>query len=137
MLKRQEIENRLADFLARRKEILFAYVFGSFTEPGVPFRDVDVGVFIQPSAAKELNQLAYEANLGLELSHEIGTEVDVHVINNASVGFAHSVLRGRKLFSRDDLFLSNYIERISQEWCDFEHLFHEGLRDILHWDSQT
>ena len=137
MRERRQIERQLADILATRPEVLFAYVFGSFAEPGVPFRDVDVGVYLEPSYAKGVDQFAYEAKLSLELGKTTGVEVDVHVINRAPVSFAHNVLQGKVIFCRDDEQLSDYIEHISQEWCDFEHLFHEGLKDLLHWNNRS
>jgi predicted nucleotidyltransferase len=116
--KREELANRLREHLSERDEIHFAYLHGSFID-SIPFNDIDVAVYVRPSV---IDTFAYEMDLSTELTLELHQPVDVKVLNKAPTGFQHAVFRfGRILFARDDILLSDHIERISREYLDFSH----------------
>ncbi len=85
--------------LAKRKEIIFAYAFGSFLEEAA-FRDIDIGVYLQKDTIPREKALEYELSLGAELEREIHYPVDIKVLNYAPVTLCHSVTGGKVLFSR-------------------------------------
>ncbi len=122
------ITHQLRERLQARPEIAFAYLHGSFAE-GLPYHDVDVSVYLDPSWAGDV--FDYEMTLSTELTQALRVMVDVHVLNGAPLGFCHSVLQGKVLFVRDEEMLADYIERVSLEYMDFEHLGRIYLREVL------
>ncbi|WP_051276629.1 nucleotidyltransferase domain-containing protein [Desulfovirgula thermocuniculi] len=70
---------QLQHLLAKRREIIFAYLFGSFiAEPF--FRDIDIGIYLQEDVVPREKALDYELSLGAELEQEIRYPVDVKVL---------------------------------------------------------
>ncbi|HII67643.1 MAG TPA: nucleotidyltransferase domain-containing protein, partial [Thermococcaceae archaeon] len=59
---REKIKKRITDFLINRKEVLFAYIHGSFIE-NRPFRDIDVAIYVDGD-----HDLAYELEMEEELT---------------------------------------------------------------------
>ena len=94
---------RLARALSPREEILEAYLFGSRAR-GQARRDsdVDVAVYVDETRARD-GVWGYRAELTTDLMVALGTnDVDVVVLNRASIVLYHRVLRdGVRVFSRD------------------------------------
>ena len=106
---RGEIRGAIFDILKERKEILFAYLHGSFLEDY--FRDVDVAIYVKEMRDKRA-VLEYELVLERVLEEVIRFPSDVRILNNAPLAFRFGVLKkGILLFSRN--------ERVR---CDFENL---------------
>jgi len=128
---KNRLREQLRAFVESRPEILFAYLHGSFIVDDLPFNDIDLGIYVEPGVLERRSRFDLEANLAIDFSRKLGVEVDVHLLNDAPIAFAHSVLRGEPLFSRNDKTLLEFVERVGQEWCEFEHLFRQGLEDVL------
>ncbi|MGD8753869.1 MAG: nucleotidyltransferase domain-containing protein [Anaerolineales bacterium] len=122
--KREELIQRLREHLTHRDEICFAFLHGSFVD-SVPFNDLDMALYLYPSvfdAYSPNDTFAYEMDLSTELTLTLHVPVDIKVLNEAPIGFQHAVFRfGKVLFARDDIVLSDHIERISREYLDFSH----------------
>lgn len=125
-----EVRYRLREKLEARAEIVFAYLHGSFAE-GIPFRDVDVAVYLDPAFAIATDIFDYEMSLSVELTRTLRLPVDVHVLNGAPLGFQHSVLQGEVLLVRDEDKLTDFIERVALEYMDFAYLGHRYLLEVL------
>ncbi len=121
---------RIREALEARAEIVFAYLHGSFAE-GLPFRDVDVAVYLDPAFAGVTDTFDYEMNLSVKLTRALGFLVDVHVLNGAPLGFQHSVLQGEVLLVRDEDKLTDFIEQVSIEYMDFAYLGRRYLLEVL------
>jgi predicted nucleotidyltransferase len=121
---------QLREALEARPEIIFAYLHGSFTE-GLPFRDVDVAVYLDSALATATDIFDYEMNLSVKLTRALRFLVDVHVLNDAPLGFQHSVLQGEALLVRDEDELTDFIERVSLEYMDFAYLGRQYLLEVL------
>ena len=124
------VRYQLQEALAVRTEIIFTYLHGSFTE-GLPFHDVDVAVYLDPTVAMITDIFDYEMNLSVELTRTLRFLVDVHVLNGAPLGFQHSVLQGEALLVRDEDELTDFIERVSLEYMDFAYLGRRYLLEVL------
>jgi len=98
--KRDQIVQKITDLLSAEEQIVFAYLHGSFQE-GLPFRDIDLAVFITDNLPKE--QLDYELKLEEKIEHIIKLPIDLKVINNAPPTFCYMVIKkGHGLLVRDD-----------------------------------
>lgn len=112
---RQRIEQRLAAELASDRNVVFAYLYGSFVE-SQPFHDIDVGAHLRTVSSDRVTATALD--LGQRLSDIAGIPVDVRILNVAPVSFLYHVLRGRLVFCRDDAVLAEVMERTVSRYLD-------------------
>lgn len=122
-MSKKEIYQRLRQLLEARSEISFAYLHGSFIGD-VAYHDVDVALYLEPPAADPFD---YQMALSVELTRALRLPVDVQVLNDAPLGFQHSVLQGELLFARDEAQFTDFIEHVGWEYMQFSH----HLRDYL------
>ncbi len=101
-MDRKHIEQRLRDFFAEdSRGALVVYLFGSVARQTSGARsDVDIGVLLEQDPPRTL------AGLRLDLEDDLrgllGLEVQLVVLNRASVDLIHRVLRdGRLILDRD------------------------------------
>jgi len=127
-MERAEAQAKLRELLERREEIIFAYLHGSFVE-GLPFNDIDVAVYVDQS--KVPDAFDYEMDLSAELTMALHFPVDVRVLNDAPLGFQHSVLQGEAILVRDEEVLTDFIERVAREYMDYAYLGRMYLEELL------
>ena len=115
--RRQQVFDLLAKALGAENGLQYAYLFGSFAEPG-PFHDVDVAVRYGLLTPVEADQRAFELQGRLEAL--AGLPVDVVALNGRPVSFCFHVFRGRALVVRDDEALTADIKRPARDYFDQE-----------------
>jgi len=115
--------------LEQRLEILFAYVFGSFTEEET-FRDLDVGVFVRDEQVLQ-DWLTYIIRRSLALERATGYEVDVVLMNKAPDHLIHSVSKGEVLVDRDEDFRTDWILRSWKRYLDIQPKCRQALIDMF------
>jgi predicted nucleotidyltransferase len=125
-LTQADIGQQLRQVLATRPEIKFAYLYGSFVEQET-FHDVDVALYLDPVPADAFD---YGMAMSVDLTRALRLPVDVQVINDLSIGFQHQVLQGRLLFTRDETFLTDFIEQVAIEYTAFSHFLPEYLEAV-------
>src|SRR3989338_1989547 len=114
---RKGIVEIIKDYLSDKKDIIFAYIHGSFAE-GSSFKDIDIAIF----RGKPINTIEFESDLSYELTEKTGYPVEVRVINNAHVAFQMAVLRkGRLLLSRVDDVRTDFIENVGRRYREYTH----------------
>jgi predicted nucleotidyltransferase len=129
------IFSKLKKLLSLKSEIIFCYIHGSFlyplVSPLIP-RDIDVAIYVDSARISSDNAFEYSFQLSIDISSCINREVDVHILNYASLGFRHSVFRnGKLLFSKDEALRSDIIENTTLEYVDFYELSLQYIRDIV------
>lgn len=122
---RERLAQRLADALALRADVSFAYVFGSILERDA-IRDVDVAVWTAPGAAASADM-----ELAASLSRLVGLPVDVRRVNDAGVPFLFHALRGRPLVVRDEPLLAAVMERTARQYHDMAALLRRATREAF------
>ena len=115
--RRQQVFDLLAKALGAENGLQYAYLFGSFAEPG-PFHDVDVAVRYGLLTPVEADRRAFELQGRLEAL--AGLPVDVVALNGRPVSFCFHVFRGRALVVRDDEALTADIEHTARDYFDQE-----------------
>ncbi len=115
--RRQQVLDVLTQALGDENGLQYAYLFGSFVEPG-PFHDVDVAVRYGLLTPVEADRRAFELQGRLEAL--AGLPVDVVALNGRPVSFCFHVFRGRALVVRDDEALTADIERTARDYFDQE-----------------
>lgn len=124
-----KVENILKKELSQRKEIVFAYLHGSFLLP-VPCGDVDIAVYLDESTPF-CKDRKYEAELAMSLDHLAGLPVDVLTLNNAPVALRYHVTRGKVLFSKNEKARFDFLEQTWREYFDYQPLLRAFLNDLL------
>lgn len=131
MEQRVGIRQQLQAVLELRQEIIFAHVHGSFLDEALPYHDVDVAVYLDPTWTAGRDLFEYEMMLSVDLTRALHAPVDVHVLNEAPLGFQHSVLyRGEVLFSRDDERLTDFIEQVGLGYMEFSYYAQAYLQEV-------
>lgn len=127
--EKEYLANKTTAILQTREDILFAYIFGSFTTSG-EFSDIDIGVF---TTVKDLKSFL---NMELEMERELGDvlnmPVDVRIINSAPLSFVYNVLKsGIVILDNDKSMRADFEGLIYKKYFDYKHLRDEYLREIL------
>jgi predicted nucleotidyltransferase len=128
--ERRRVIETVRSVMAEEREILFAFVHGSFvTEP--LFRDVDVGIFVSEAFSHE--HRLYETILCQKVEKAIDRKfpADVKIINDAPLSFRFHVIRGSLLFAKDEEFVSDYMAQAARKYLDMaplrRHYIHEAM----------
>lgn len=116
-MTKEKIIQRLRRLLEERSEISFAYLHGSFLD-GQAYHDIDVALYLEPLPPDPFD---YEMKISVELTRAMRQTVDVHLLNQAPMGFQHQVLQGELLLARDEDRLTDYIEYVANEYTAFAH----------------
>lgn len=115
--------------LQNHTEILFAYLFGSFSE-GLPFHDIDVGVYLAGEKLTSSEVLKYETKTAVEIEASVGLPVDVKVLNSAPLPLRYHVSRGQLLFSRAEPARYAFLEATWRDYFDYYPLIRQFFHDI-------
>ncbi|MBI4175619.1 MAG: nucleotidyltransferase domain-containing protein [Candidatus Aenigmarchaeota archaeon] len=93
------LKETLVQALQKRNEVLACYLFGSVAK-GMEGEDIDLGILLKEDGKQDP---LYEGELAVELEKAGLKNVDVRILNHASVRFLNQVLRhGKLLFCRDE-----------------------------------
>ena len=128
--ERQKIRAVLSQYLENEKNILFAYLHGSFAE-GRPFRDIDIAVFVKESKIPREKALDFEMSISLKLEKIIKMSVDVKVINYAPLGFQYHSTGGILLVCRDDDLRVDFLTKMRSLYFDFKPSSERFLMEML------
>jgi len=128
---RKRTQEVLCRCLEKEKNILFAYLHGSFAE-GRPFRDIDIAVFAEESKIPKEKALDFEMSISLKLEKIIKMPVDVKVINYAPLGFQYHSTGGILLVCRDDDLRVDFLTKMRSLYFDFKPSSERFLREMLH-----
>ena len=127
--KKKVIIKDIKKILIDKKEILFAYIHGSFVTEEY-FNDIDIGVYLKSLPSSPLE---YELSLEAEFMDKIrGYIFDIRILNNAPLSFRYNVIRyGILLFARDDDLRSEFQERTVINYLDFLPYRKRYLKEVL------
>ncbi|WP_025270318.1 type VII toxin-antitoxin system MntA family adenylyltransferase antitoxin [Hippea sp. KM1] len=120
--KKEEIIGRIKDYLDKRKEVLFAYIFGSFVRSD-EFSDIDIALYVDGDFS-----LRYEFEIEDDLEAMLKIPVDVRIINKAPVSFSYGVLKDGLLIKDNDI-RSDFQVMKFKEYMDYVHLRDTYIRD--------
>lgn len=131
-----KITKKTSSFLKKKKEISFAFIFGSFLEKReISFRDIDIGIFLEPLIVKKENIFNYETNLAIKISKLISFPtdlIDIKVLNFTSKIFQNNVFsRGLLLFAKNPDLLTSLIEEASRESIINYEVSKQSLLELL------
>lgn len=117
--------------LLEAEPVQFAILHGS-AAAGRDFHDLDLAVMM----ASGDDALTYMFSLADRLEIATGLPMDVHVLNQAPVGFAYNVSKGVVLSARNPEALSAWRERVWTEYFDIEPYWRQMARTSLGLEQQ-
>ncbi|BAF60280.1 predicted nucleotidyltransferases [Pelotomaculum thermopropionicum SI] len=127
--EKKKIKSILKKELTGHKEIIFAYLHGSFVLP-VPCGDVDVAVYLEETALPQ-KHWDYEGNLEAPLERLVSMPIDVQILNCAPIALRYHATCGKVLLSKNELTRYTFLEKTWREYFDYQPLFRAYLHDLL------
>jgi len=119
------IENKIIEYLDKKEEILFAYIFGSFINKD-DYHDIDVAVYLNENFDKNDTKkfpYGYESYMISELNLLTRKNIDFIVMNNANIIIQKKIItQGKLIFSKDERKRINYENYIRKIYIDTEVL---------------
>lgn len=129
-MNRTVLYENIKKILSDKDEIIFVYLYGSSLEVENP-KDLDIGFYIDETIIKEEDEFDYSNRLSVELSYELKKEIDVVILNYASLGLQKNVIQGKILLSKNDNIKDEFIERVIREYMDYYFYSKEYLKEVL------
>ena len=126
--EKQQVIKRLEKLTEGQKEVVFAYLYGSFIQD-VPFEDIDIGIYVSGIGDDEASSFA--VGFAGKLSKALGLEVDVRILNFAPVSFVYHVICGQAFFDRDPEIRSRIIEDAIQRYLDIKPVLYRATKEAF------
>lgn len=128
--EKQKIIKEIASFLKPQKEIVFAYIFGSFLDPvPITFRDIDIGIYIKETKKDSFD---YETKLMIFLEKFLQLPVDIKILNSAPSQFQSNVFsKGQLLFCKNEKALTDLLESTSLIAVANEVIREQSFNELL------
>ncbi|MCK5233244.1 MAG: nucleotidyltransferase domain-containing protein [Candidatus Aenigmarchaeota archaeon] len=105
------------------KNVLFAYVYGSFARGEKDFSDLDIAVYLKKIPR---GIVLYERRLAKALEKETGKPVDVRIINSMPLLLKSRLLKeGALIFSRNQKARIAFETALISSYLDFSHIMKE------------
>jgi len=129
--EREEVLSAVSEILRERSDLVFAYAFGSFLED-LPFRDLDLAVYLQPGALPPI-PFFFEDALAQELRNRLTLPfpVDVRVLNGSPLSFQYHALRGRLMADRDEETRMGWLCRVVARYLDIIPILDHHAREAF------
>ena len=127
LIDKKEIVKKISDFFKGRNEILFAYIFGSFTEDET-FNDVDIGIYLNPESLP--TEVFYEVELSNQLEKILKIPVDIVILNKTSDFILHRATKGIMVKNNNDQIRTDYITKHWKMYWDFKDKIREQVMEM-------
>jgi uncharacterized protein len=127
--ERKSIIDRLKSCLESHRDIVFAYLHGSFAI-GDRFKDIDIAVYLDSLPSSPLQvELEIETELGDAIKKY---PVDVRILNNSPLSFRYNVIKhGEPIVVHDDDLRSDFVETTLSNYFDFSPFLKIYLKEAL------
>ncbi len=127
---KENLKDKIKEVLKRDTNILFAYLHGSFTSNSLPFRDIDIALFLNKNVLSN-KFIKYEIELTTTLSELINYPVDIVILNHAPLSIQYHVTKGNLIICQNINDHYNLLEKIWREYFDFQPFTREMLQELL------
>ncbi len=123
--EQKQVEEKLRQLLEKRREILFAYLFGSFARGTAGnLSDVDVAIFLDKGQIPGSGPYGYKSEMMVTLRQYTGKDVDLVILNDASTLLRFQVIKdGKLLLCRSEGDRLRFHEKSLREYLDFKPFF--------------
>lgn len=118
---RNKLLSEIKKLLISKSEIEFAFIFGSFARnEDTQLSDIDIAIY-QAKHKSKYEILMFEFEVEAKLTERIPAQkFDVRCLNNAPIVVIGKIINeGKLLFTRDEEFLTDYIELNRLKYMDY------------------
>ncbi len=126
---KEKIIRELRNRLSKEKNIVFAYLHGSFLDEN-DFNDVDIAIFLDQKTS-EPNPVDFEISLSLKLEKSLNVSVDAKILNFSPLSFRYHATKGKLILSRDEAIRENFLCRTWSDYFDFKPVSKIYLREAI------
>lgn len=133
----EEIKKELKKYFEKRKEIAFAFLFGSVVKNQTHKEsDIDIGVYFYPNK-KEIEveedvKYKYEDKIWADIEKILRREVDLVVMNRAPATICLNILRGIPVLIKDWKVYLKFMEIATDIGIEFREMvisdFKKGIK---------
>ncbi|MHA1652539.1 MAG: type VII toxin-antitoxin system MntA family adenylyltransferase antitoxin [Candidatus Thorarchaeota archaeon] len=124
---RQETVERLSEMLTEEREVVFAYLYGSFMESGA--RDIDIAIYVDEGLVDDA--LRYQLRLSTKIEMAVRFPVDVLILNHAPMRLQYQAIKGRLLICKDNEMRLGFVEQLLIDYLDYRPLEEQMIEGIL------
>ncbi len=128
--QRRDLTKMITKAVSQDERVLFAFLYGSFLD-GAFFRDIDLGVFVKGVGSTDFWD--YECGLSQKIEKVLchPFPVEAKVINRAPISFCYHVIRGRRLFVRDESVMVGFMIRVARTYLDMAPLRRKYMLEAM------
>jgi predicted nucleotidyltransferase len=131
---KQTLTKSIETLLAARREILFAYLFGSFIEDG-HFRDIDVGIYVDETD-DTVTDIFYEVDLSSQVEEIVKFPVDIVILNHAPAAIVYNASKGVLLKNDDDDTRVDFVTLNWKKYWEFKRILRYHMEERKHGSQQ-
>ena len=132
--ERQEIIQQIKQAFLKERDVIFAFVFGSFLD-APSFRDIDIGIYMKDYKKSPGEVFDDELRFSIMAAETCGLSfslIEVKILNFAPSNLLNNIFKsGQILFSRDENFLTDIIENTSLDAIANEHIAQQSLCELI------
>jgi len=128
-MERATLLKDLKEVLETDKEILFAYLYGSYIYHSIHFEsDIDVAVYLMPSNIEEYIKKESELTTALIMKLHLD-KIDLRILNTAPFLLKFDVINeGMLIFVRDELERVDFETRVMERYFELKPYLEEYRR---------
>jgi len=126
--EKSNIFTQLEELLKNEKRIQFAYLFGSFVEK-LPFHDIDLSIWVNGLLDKDA--ISFSVELSGRLTRQMNYPVDIRILNFAPVPFRFEVVRGKRIYVRDEQTHSEFLEDTMRRYLDIQPILYRATKEAF------
>jgi len=128
-MERATLLKDLKEVLETDKEILFAYLYGSYIYHSIHFEsDIDVAVYLMPSDIEEYIKKESELTTALIMKLHLD-KIDLRILNTAPFLLKFDVINeGMLIFVRDELERVDFETRVMERYFELKPYLEEYRR---------
>ena len=126
--EKSNVFTQLEELLKNEKRIQFAYLFGSFVGK-LPFHDIDLSIWVNGLLDKDA--ISFSVELSGRLTRQMNYPVDIRILNFAPVPFRFEVVRGKRIYVRDEQAHCEFIEDTLRRYLDIQPILYRATKEAF------
>lgn len=127
-VSKEVILQKVKTLVWAHEEIVFAYLFGSFTEKE-DYRDIDLAIYLDETHPRA-NNLFYDVELSREMEEMLKIPVDIVILNHAPDRLVYRASQGFLIKDEDEEFRSDFLLPRWKRYLDFQEVIKKYRREL-------
>ena len=125
---KEVILQKVKTLVYEHEEIIFAYLFGSFTEKE-DYRDIDLAIYLDETHPRVSN-LFYDIELSREIEEIVKIPVDIIILNYAPDRLVYRASKGLLLKDKDEELRSDFLLFRWKRYLDFQEVLKKYRQEL-------